>query len=151
MSRQKKTKETKTWIDPVQIFIDRQLAARWREHQLYKDVISKETKSWAWCPKESDRTPLYVSQTFSINTATIEDALIAALDKKYHGKDSRLMDEVELLFQGYKLQETADLLGLDRTTVWSDIRSWRGEDDDEEIKDIIRNLAENSDSEGFGY
>jgi len=139
-------KKLKHFINPVDIFIDRQLASPWREHQLYKDVTSSSDKSWAWCPK--GLTPLYVNETFSIIN-TIEDELIQAIDKRIHGVESRIDDTIELLSQGYRLIEIADLLGVSRWTLWDNIQKWR-ENCSEEEEEQVRLLASSLDSEIYG-
>lgn len=125
------------WIDPVQIFIDKQLGAPWREHQLYKDVKSAKGKSWAWCPV--GRHALYINETFSI-TNTIEDDLIAALDKAHHGILRRVEEEIDLIILGYQMQEVADMLGITRRTVYSDLKSW-SETHGEEDEAVLRAIA----------
>jgi hypothetical protein len=131
----------KEWVDPIDIFIDKQLATPWREHQLYTEVIHS-MKSWEWCP--GGRAPLYISPTFSI-VNTIEDDLINAIDKKYKGVNSRLDKEIELLLEGYRLNEIAWKLGVNRRTVWLDIKAWR-EDHDDEDEETIRRLSAYIDS-----
>lgn len=124
------------WIDPIQIFIDKQLGSPWREHQLYKDVIYR-IKNWAWCPRGIP--PLYLNETFSIIN-TIEDDLINAIDKKYKGINSRVDAEIEFILEGYRMQEIADLLGVNRRTVWLDLKHWR-DSHDEEDEETIRRIA----------
>lgn len=138
-------KPYRQWVDPIQIFIDRQVAMPWREHQLFKDVIRYTGRSWAWCPR--GRAPLYINEKFVI-VNTIEDELIYALDKKYHGLRTRLDAEVELAMLGHNFNEIADMLGIDRWTVHNDLRMWGEREDAEEIKDKIREVASSFDTKG---
>jgi predicted transcriptional regulator YheO len=83
------------------------------------------------------RTPdlwktLYVKDTFSMNTDKYEDELIEALDKSHpeSAKQRRLLLILMLKGEGYTNKEVADLLGINRKTVYRYLKEYK--DDEEE-------------------
>lgn len=85
------------WADPIQRFIDRQLASVWREHQLTK----KQSRGW----------DMKVKEQFPAGNR-VEEELIFALDAKYFGGSRS--DELLAYYTGencYTQEEIGMLLG----------------------------------------
>ena len=92
------------WIDPIQIFIDKQLSSVWRENQL-----QRRQDRGKWTIKTKEQFPA---------RNTMEDQIIRALDAKYFGGKSRDKELCEFYAKEnfYTLSDIVNILG--RSEKW---------------------------------
>jgi DNA invertase Pin-like site-specific DNA recombinase len=108
-------------IDPVQEFIAHQLHSISNVDAGMLPKKQRGGKSFKWWPYQHHKP----SKSFA--TGSHEDRLIGAIDKSSRYPTRSRQDEVEdLLSKGYRKQEIAYMLGVERHTISRDVKKIRG-------------------------
>jgi len=108
-------------VDPVQEFIAQQLHSISNVDAGMMPRKQKGGKSFKWWPYQHHKP------SKSFNTGSHEDRLIGAIDKSIKYPIRSRQDIVEdLLGKGYRKQEIAIMVGVERHTISRDVKKIKG-------------------------
>lgn len=106
--------------DPIQEFIGQQLHSVSNIDAGMLPKKQKGKKAWKWWPYQHHKP------SKSFNTGSHEDRLIAAIDKKRNYPNRSRQEVVaELLGEGYRKKEVAEMLKVSHDTVTRDVKKLR--------------------------
>lgn len=109
--------------DPIEEFIGQQLhsISNIDAGMMPKKIVGKNSnkhwRTWQYPNHKSSK---------SFNSGSLEDRLIGSIDKKYRkSQKSRQEEVIELLGDGYKKKEAAEILKVHPNTITADIKRMR--------------------------